>query len=180
MIPNEEIRMRIAIKLQVLKPYQKRELGIVSPVTLDEVVRSVMEVLNRSIVVRPDYLPGAHRLPSLAWMSPGLRDANRATAAKVARYGPAGSPTPTNLLEAAAWHFAVVATGRRCQACGMFDPHALWALFERRGWDVGMQSVTPASPLQALRGRRVRVLVQGSRADRGPSHAKPPTVEAGA
>lgn len=60
----------------------------------------------------------------------------------MAHYGRDGSPLPTNLLEAAAWHFAVVATCRRCAAWGVFDPHALWALFERRGWDVGMQSVS--------------------------------------
>jgi len=60
-ISHDELRMRIAIKLQVLKPYKKRELGIVSPVTLAEVVNSVMEVLNRTIVVRPDYLPGQQR-----------------------------------------------------------------------------------------------------------------------
>ena len=60
-ISHDELRMRISIKLQVLKPYKKRELGIVSPLTLDEVVSSVMEVLNRTVVVRPDYLPGAQR-----------------------------------------------------------------------------------------------------------------------
>ena len=45
-VPQEELRMRIAIKLQVLKPHKKRELGIVNPTTLDEVVSAVMEVLN--------------------------------------------------------------------------------------------------------------------------------------
>ena len=60
-VPHEELRMRIAIKLQVLKPYKKREFGIVSPTTLAEVVNSIMEVLNRSIVVRPDYLHGQQR-----------------------------------------------------------------------------------------------------------------------
>ena len=60
-ISHDELRMRIAIKLQVLKPYKKRELGINGPSTLAEVVNSVMEVLNRTIVVRPDYLPGEHR-----------------------------------------------------------------------------------------------------------------------
>ena len=60
-VSHEELRMRIAIKLQVLKPYKRRELGIVRPTTLDAVVNSVMEVLNRTIVVRPDYVPGQQR-----------------------------------------------------------------------------------------------------------------------
>jgi len=60
-VPHEELRMRIAIKLQVLKPYKKRELGIVNPRTLAEVVNSVMEVLNRTVVVRPDYVPSQQR-----------------------------------------------------------------------------------------------------------------------
>lgn len=66
----------------------------------------------------------------------------RSWSTDLARYGLDGSPLPTNLLEAAAWHFAVVATCRRCTAWGVFDPHALWGLFERKGWDVGMQSVS--------------------------------------
>ena len=61
-IPHDELRMRIAIKLQVLKPYKKRELGIVSPITLDEVVKSVMEVFNSAVVIRPSYVPGQQRL----------------------------------------------------------------------------------------------------------------------
>ncbi|WP_157082722.1 hypothetical protein [Sphingomonas asaccharolytica] len=60
-ISHDELRMRIAIKLQVLKPYKKRELGISGPSMLEEVVNSVMDVLNRTIVVRPDYLPGLQR-----------------------------------------------------------------------------------------------------------------------
>jgi hypothetical protein len=69
----------------------------------------------------------------------------------VAHYDRHGSPTPTNLLEAAAWHFAVVATCRKCRAEGVFDPHALWHLFDRRGWDVGMESVS-----RRLRCRRCK------------------------
>lgn len=59
----------------------------------------------------------------------------------MARYDAGGCPVPTNLLEAAAWHFAIVATCRKCGAEGVFDPHALWNLFERKGWDVGIRSV---------------------------------------
>jgi ribosomal protein L37E len=59
----------------------------------------------------------------------------------MARYGPDGCATPTNLLEAAAWHVAIVATCRRCGSEAVFDPHALWNLFDRRGWDVGMSSL---------------------------------------
>ncbi len=60
-VSHDELRMRITIKLQVLKPYKKRELGIVSPVTLAEVVNSVMEVLNRTVVVRADFIHGQQR-----------------------------------------------------------------------------------------------------------------------
>jgi len=59
----------------------------------------------------------------------------------VARYDAKGCPRPTNLLEAAAWHFAIVATCRKCGAEGVFDPHALWHLFECKGWDVGLHSI---------------------------------------
>lgn len=60
-ISHDELRMRIAIKLQVLKPYKKRGLGIVSPLTLGEVVNSVMAVLNRAVVIRPDYIGSEQR-----------------------------------------------------------------------------------------------------------------------
>jgi hypothetical protein len=52
----------------------------------------------------------------------------------VARWDADGCRVPTDLFEAAAWHFAVVATCRRCKHEGVFDPHALWWLFERKGW----------------------------------------------
>jgi len=41
----------------------------------------------------------------------------------------------THIFEAAAWQYAIKV---RCTACGhsaIFDPHALWWLFQRRGWD---------------------------------------------
>jgi len=58
----------------------------------------------------------------------------------VARYDDRGCAIPTNLLDAAAWHYAVVATCRKCRAEGVFDPHALWNLFDEKGWDVGVRS----------------------------------------
>lgn len=41
----------------------------------------------------------------------------------------------TNLFEAAAWQHTVQVTCRRCQHVTTFDPHALWWLFERKGWN---------------------------------------------
>lgn len=46
-----------------------------------------------------------------------------------------GVPAASNLFEAAAWHKAIRVS---CQ-CGhtvAFDPHGLWWLFERKGWDM--------------------------------------------
>lgn len=46
-----------------------------------------------------------------------------------------GVPVAIKLFEAAAWHKAIKVT---C-SCGhlvTFDPHGLWWLFEREGWDM--------------------------------------------
>jgi hypothetical protein len=46
-----------------------------------------------------------------------------------------GFRPPPNLSEAARLHYTVKLT---CKVCGhfhVFDPHALWWLFERRYWD---------------------------------------------
>jgi hypothetical protein len=46
-----------------------------------------------------------------------------------------GLPVATNIFEAAAWQKAVRVTCR-CGHAVTFDPHGLWWLFERKGWDV--------------------------------------------
>jgi hypothetical protein len=46
-----------------------------------------------------------------------------------------GIPVATNLFEAAAWHKAIKVTCR-CGHTVTFDPHGLWWLFERKGWDM--------------------------------------------
>jgi hypothetical protein len=50
-----------------------------------------------------------------------------------------GLKEATQIFEAAAWQYAIKIT---CQACGhsaVFDAHALWWLFERKGWDDGFE-----------------------------------------
>lgn len=59
----------------------------------------------------------------------------------MARYDADGCRVPTNLFEAAAWHYAVVVTCRKCGSVGVFDPHALWWYFERKNWDNSFASV---------------------------------------
>ena len=59
----------------------------------------------------------------------------------MARFDKDGARVPTNLFEAAAWHYAVVATCRKCGSVAVFDPHALWYHFERRTWDNNFASV---------------------------------------
>jgi hypothetical protein len=60
----------------------------------------------------------------------------------VARYDADGGRTPTNIFEAAAWHWCVVAKCRRCDREAIFDPHAAWWLFERKGWDDNLRDAS--------------------------------------
>jgi hypothetical protein len=46
-----------------------------------------------------------------------------------------GVPVPSNLFEAAAWHKAI-RVACRCGHAVTFNPHGLWWLFERKGWDM--------------------------------------------
>lgn len=46
-----------------------------------------------------------------------------------------GAKVATHLFEAAAWQYAIRATCRGCRHASIFDPHALWWLFQRKGWD---------------------------------------------
>lgn len=46
------------------------------------------------------------------------------------------SPNPLrDLFDAAARHRAIKLTCRRCGHVRIFDPHALWWLFKRKGWN---------------------------------------------
>ena len=48
-----------------------------------------------------------------------------------------GLKVPNHIWEAAAMHRLILVECRmsHCGNRGIFDPHALWWLFERRGWD---------------------------------------------
>ena len=59
----------------------------------------------------------------------------------MARFDKDGGRVPTDLFEAAAWHYAVVATCRKCGSVAVFDPHALWWHFERKHWDNNFPNV---------------------------------------
>jgi hypothetical protein len=49
--------------------------------------------------------------------------------------------TASDLFECAAWHLAIVATCRKCKREAVFDPHALWHLYQRKGWRNDLKSV---------------------------------------
>lgn len=55
----------------------------------------------------------------------------------MSRYDADGGRIPTDLFEAAAWHYSVVATCRACRREGVFHAAGLWWLFHRKGWDYG-------------------------------------------
>lgn len=50
------------------------------------------------------------------------------------RFDREGLPQATTLFEAASWHRTVRIQCKRCGRQAGFDAHALWWLFERRGW----------------------------------------------
>ena len=53
----------------------------------------------------------------------------------MSRFMADGSKQATNLFEAAAWQYAVRVSCGWCTHMAVFDPHALWWLFHRKGWD---------------------------------------------
>lgn len=53
----------------------------------------------------------------------------------MARFDQHGGRLPTSFFEAAAWHHFIIVTCRGCGREAVFNPHALWWLFERKGWD---------------------------------------------
>jgi hypothetical protein len=59
----------------------------------------------------------------------------------VAGFDADGQRIASDLFECAAWHMAIVATCRRCKREAVFDPHALWHLYQRKGWRNDLRSV---------------------------------------
>jgi hypothetical protein len=59
----------------------------------------------------------------------------------VGGFGAEGRRTASDLFECAAWHLAIVATCRKCKREAVFDPHALWHLYQRKGWRDDLKSV---------------------------------------
>lgn len=57
------------------------------------------------------------------------------------RWTKEGLRVPTRVFEAALHHEPVRATCRRCGRVVIFDPHQLWWLFHRRGWDDRLAAV---------------------------------------
>lgn len=84
----------------------------------------------------------------------------------MAKFDADGCRVPQTLFEAAAWHYAIVATCRRCRARGVFESAALWWLFERRGWDPTLYGAA----------RRLKCRACGARATVSPVRWEAPTV----
>ncbi len=57
-----------------------------------------------------------------------------------------------DLFDAAAQHHAIRLTCRRCRHQRIFDPHALWYLFETQGLAGLFAGRAAALPLHGLRG----------------------------
>lgn len=62
-------------------------------------------------------------------------DPSESTEQTMSRFKADGTKEATNLFEAAAWQYAVRVTCGRCGHSAVFDPHALWWLFERKRWN---------------------------------------------
>lgn len=75
---------------------------------------------------------------SFAFCSIGLPPNRRGMAMRWSRDG---QRIPTTVFEAALHHEPVRATCRRCGRVAIFDPHQLWWLFHRRGWDDRLTAV---------------------------------------
>jgi ribosomal protein L37E len=84
----------------------------------------------------------------------------------VGGFDAAGRRTASDLFECAAWHIAIVATCRKCGREAVFDPHALWHLYARKGWRNDLRSVQ----------RRLKCRVCGARAFMSLSRDRASTV----
>ncbi|OYY90817.1 MAG: hypothetical protein B7Y45_06425 [Sphingomonas sp. 28-66-16] len=57
------------------------------------------------------------------------------------RYDRGGGQHPTSLFEAAAFQYSLEVRCPTCRHRVVFDAHALWWLFERKGWDARLSAV---------------------------------------
>lgn len=58
---HDEIRHRITIQLQLMRPSQKRRIGIDNRSSVDEAVELIMSrVLAGTVIVTPSMVPGQH------------------------------------------------------------------------------------------------------------------------
>lgn len=64
---------------------------------------------------------------------------------------------PQSIFEAAARHRTVRIICPRCQRWKTFDPHGLWWLFHRKGWNDRFDRITARFRCTNCRGRIVRV-----------------------
>lgn len=78
-----------------------------------------------------------------------------------------GVRLPTNLFECAAWHRAIQAICRnhKCRRVGIFDPHQLWWLFHKRGWDDRLQEVERRLKCKQCGGRAAIGTTSGQEAN---------------
>jgi len=65
-----------------------------------------------------------------------------------------GIPRATTIFEAAAWHYAIRVTCRACNHAATFHPHALWWLFERKGWDGQLRQAGARFRCETCRAKR--------------------------
>ncbi|MGJ3647096.1 hypothetical protein ACLB0R_01305 [Sphingomonas sp. GlSt437] len=85
----------------------------------------------------------------------------------MAKYDDSGLRMPTTIFECAAWHKQVVVTCLVCQRRAVFDPHQIWWLCRRKGWE------------ERLAAFRLRFKCNGcgqKRAQIGTSGTETPTV----
>ena len=71
----------------------------------------------------------------------------------MAKFDKDGNRIPTSLFECAAWHRPIVATCYPCNREAVFDPHQLWWLFERKGWDDSLGCIARRLKCQQCGGR---------------------------
>lgn len=58
----------------------------------------------------------------------------------MSRFTADGTKQASNLFDAAAWQYAVRVSCGWCGHTAVFDPHAIWWHFQRKGWDDSLPS----------------------------------------
>jgi hypothetical protein len=74
----------------------------------------------------------------------------------MSRYDQNGFHIPTTIFEAAAWKHSIKAECL-CPHWAVFDPHALWWLFHRKGWSDHFQDAAPRFRCTLCSRRRARL-----------------------